>query len=266
MICGFILLFVPLFFFLREGIHHIYQHYSMVIPHTKNMVLLVAALFMAFIGMLSVHVFLWQVLCSIKQNYRNSTIRLSLLCFSGVPLSIMLYTVYLMSKFRISTFTGLGHAIFSFPPPFIRSMIIIVWLFSIMNTVMFSVYALAVMLAFLFERKAMLQKRKNFFITLLLIVSLCVLVQFGIGSNVKYLWKIYFLYYVAISLPFYALLVGKKKRTILLPFSVLVVAICGGATGILLRNFYAALAVTAVGAFIVGLAVMLTRKSKDLIK
>lgn len=267
-LCGFILFFIPSFFYLREGIHHVYQDYgTMLFPHSPNIFLFAAAFFMALIGVLISHLFLWQVICSIKENYKQNSVRLAFFCFSSVPLSAIIFTVYLLSRFHITTLTELGQAIFSAPfSPSIRTMITIVWLFSMLNESMISIYSLAIIFVYVFGKKWIIQNRKKYFFVLLLFVLLVLLCSTRLVNHIAYLWKIYFLFFVAVSLPFYALLAGKKRRTVRVPASGCIAGMLGYGIAVWTGKYTAGLAVTVAGTLIAGLVVFLTEKSKDLIK
>ncbi len=267
-LCGFILFFIPSFFYLREGIHHVYQDYgTMLFPHSPNIFLFAVAFLMALIGLLISHLFLWQVICSTKQNYKQNSVRLAFFCFSSVPLSAMIFTVYLLSRFHITTLTELGQAIFSAPfSPFIRTMITIVWLFSMLNETMISIFSLAIIFVYIFGEKWIIQNRKKYFFVFLLFVLLVLLCSTILVNHMVYLWKFYFLFYVAVSFPFYALLVGEKRRTVRVPVSGCITGMLGYGIAVCTGKFTAGLAVTVAGSLITGLAVFLTAKSKDLIK
>lgn len=220
---GFIILFVPLFFYLKDGIHQIYQSYALFNFQWTDRPKCIFILFflMASIGMLATHSFLWQVVHSIRPNYRYSAIKLSIFCFSSVPFSVMLFIVYLISKYHYGTFDLLSKNIFNVPLQMFKFMIVLVWLFSVANSVIFSIYSFATLIVSLFKNKGRTPKKiKNFYLFVICGSFAASFVQYFLNNHLNMLFASYFLLYIAVSFPFWSLLFSKKKHTIWFPISI----------------------------------------------
>lgn len=219
---GFIILFVPLFFYLKDGIHQIYQSYTFFNFHwNRPKFIFILSFLMASIGILATHSFLWQVVHSIRNNYRYSAIKLSIFCFSSIPLSVMLFIVYLLSKYHYRTFDMLSKNIFNLPLQSLNIMVVIVWLFSVANSVIFSIYSFTILIVSLFRNKDRTPKKlKNFYFFVICGTFAVSFLQYFLKNHLNMLFASYFLLYTAISFPFWSLLFSKKKHTIWFPISI----------------------------------------------
>lgn len=257
LICGFILFFVPLFLYLKEGIHTVFQNFTRMSIQPENRLIFGSAIMMASIGNLMTHSFLWQALLSISSNYRRSGIKLSIFCYSAIPFSVTLYTVYYISHAHFPHSSLVTTHFFTLPLDFFQTLILIVWLFSIVTSVMFSIFSLALMLIKFFYNNSSQKIARNFYLLVMATTVVLLLLQIGVSRYLSFLWKGYFLFYVAVSLPFWSLLMSRKKHTLLFPISVVLIWLLGMVLLYFSHQLLLALMITGIGSMLVYLLIFL---------
>ncbi|MGG3693632.1 hypothetical protein [Heyndrickxia ginsengihumi] len=266
LICGFILFFVPLFLYLKEGIHTVFQHFTHMSIQPENRLIFGSAIIMTTIGNLMTHSFLWQALLSISSNYRRSGIKLSIFCYAAVPFSVTLYTVYYISHAYFQHPSLITTHFFALPLAFFQTLILIVWLFSIVTSVMFSIFSLALLFIKFFYNNPSQKIARNFYLIVMATTAVLLLLQIGLCKYLSFIWKGYFLFYVAVSLPFWSLLMSRKKHTLLFPTSVVLIWLIGVALLCFSHKLLLALIITGVGSMLIFLLVLLPENRQDFIK
>ncbi|MBS4174826.1 hypothetical protein [Bacillus sp. FJAT-49736] len=218
LLCGFAFLFVPLFLFLKDGIHPIFESYLTFEKHhtlqLQEMIIIFIAIPIVFNGMLLTNSFQWQVLRSIKENYRNPSLKLSLFCSASIPASVLIYGIYIVSKHHPGTFLLFSKGLLQIPSRLIILMIVLVWLVSAAHSVAISIYSMASI--FLQSLHTKWQPSKKIRVMYLLIIVLTILVfvsQYWLVSYIKMIFIGYLLFYITISFPLLAICRGDKKYT-----------------------------------------------------
>lgn len=216
LLCGFSFLFVPLFFYLKDGIHPIFQSYlsyerDQQLP-LKEILILFAAIPIAFIGWLLTNSFQFQVLQSIKQNYRSSSLKLSIFCFASIPASTLIYGIYIVSTQKSASLLLFTKDLLQIPSGLMILMIILIWLTGVVYSVSISFYSMAVLFLHSFPDEWQPAKKIRIMYYLVIMLSLIVFVsQFWLVNYIKVLFIGYLLFYLTISFPLGLLIKGKRK-------------------------------------------------------
>jgi hypothetical protein len=226
LICGFAFLFVPLYLYLKDGIHSVFQSYNPFEKHKdlhiEEMMILFVTIPIASIGMLVTNSFQWQVLQSIKANYRIPVLKLSIFCSTSIPVSVMIYVVYMVSKHQPRTFSLLSGAIVHISPRLITLMIVLIWLAAVVHSVAISLYSMATI--FLHILKDRWQPPKNIRVTYFLVIILSFIVfvsLYWLVHYIKFLFITYLLFYLTVSFPLWMLLRCDKKYSFWIPISMI---------------------------------------------
>ncbi|GKU81948.1 hypothetical protein [Niallia sp. NCCP-28] len=255
-ICSFSLLFVPLFLYVKAGTHTIFQAYSLY-EATKEisvskMLLILLSILIAQIGAFLTNVYSYQVLHSISIKYIKSTIKLSLFCYSAVPIALLVYGAYVVSLNQTSLYFTFGYTIFHYSGKILSIMIVIVWISSIIFSVISSIFALSTLLFFCLQMrkgKGLVKIKSIYFFTIFLCCCMFLL-QFIFVKYSMELAIIYGLFYIAASMPLRS--VGRKDKRHSVWLIVYIVFIWGVGMffALSMKEFYSGFLIVVAGAII----------------
>lgn len=221
--CGGILLFIPLLLYLKTGIHHIFLSFHEIQFEQNHLFLIFLTSLFVLMGILLSHMYLWQVLSSIKQNYKKNSVTMSVFCFAALPLSMILLTVYMIATYQNSSLIGLVREYLIQPTTAISLLVILVWLFSVINTVIFSTFALAQSVIFLRHQKLVNKMGRSFYYILLISCFILTIIMLLLKNYLPVLLMAYLLTYIVISLPFWIMLNSKCKRSLWFPLAIILI-------------------------------------------
>ncbi|MDN4525061.1 hypothetical protein [Fictibacillus fluitans] len=206
LVCGLSFLFIPLYSYLGDGIQAVFHSYQFFLKMREaqpvEMVFLLIVVPFALMGILMTHLFQWQVIQSIKPQYRSQVRKLSVACFSSIPISIGIYAIYMLSKHPAFTFIEFVQHIVEVPGPLIAMLIVVCWLASVVHSVFISIFSMAV----LFMKSIPGQRSPRNRIRSLYLRSgilLCLVFCFHVWfmQNVQFLFMAYVLLYLIVSTP-----------------------------------------------------------------
>ncbi|MCM3766286.1 hypothetical protein [Neobacillus niacini] len=216
-ICGFAFLFVPLFLYLKDGIHPIFEAYLTFKNNDQglgwaDMLTLFAALPLAFIGWLLTNSFFVQVLMSIKGNYRIPSLKLSIFCAASIPASILIYGIYMVSKYHPDSFFLFSSELMRNSSGIILFLISLVWLSGVVHSLVISLYSMASLFLYTFPNRWHPAKKIRIMYLMVMVLSLLVYIsQYWLVNYVTILFVGYLLFYLTVSFPLRALVGSDKK-------------------------------------------------------
>lgn len=236
---GFALLFVPLYFFLKEGINQIFNQYFLF-KYPENsfyqMFMWLITAILIIIGNFVTNLYQWEVLSAIKSNHRSSAIKLSIFCSASVPVAIIIYSVYILSKYHPFTISQYVAELMNSSNNVIVFMIVVVWITGCINSLTISFFSLVFIFFYSFSKKRNIFERikvKQIYV-IAIILSVCtLLIQLWIIKYMALLLILYVLFFISISLPLWSVI--RSRRT--LPFWVPLWMIGTWVTGQLLFIF-----------------------------
>lgn len=217
LICGFAFLFVPLFLYLKDGIHPIFETYLSFENKVQDlgwvdMLTLFTALPLAFIGWLLTNSFFLQVLLSIKGNYRIPSLKLSVFCAASIPASILIYGIYMVSKYHPASFFLFSSELMRNSSGMILLLISLVWLSGVVHSLLISLYSMASLFLHRFPDRWQPAKKIRIMYLMVMVLSLLVFIsQYWLVHYLTILFVGYLLFYLTVSFPLRALL-GSDKR------------------------------------------------------
>lgn len=232
LICGFALLFVPLFLFLKDGIHPVFESYLSYEKHRNlqwsEMMMIFIAIPIAFIGWLLTNSFLWQVLQSTKENYRHPSLKLSIFCFASIPASILIYGIYAVSKQHPNTFFLFIENLLHIPSRLILMMIILIWLAGVVHSIAISLYSMAALFLHSIPNKWQPSKKIRVMYIMIIFLSLFVFIgQYWLVNYLGPLFISYILFYLTLSFPLWGLSRGSERYSCWLAVCLIVLWIAG---------------------------------------
>lgn len=176
-----------------------------------EMVYLLISVPFGLMGILMTHLFQWQVIQSIKPQYRSQVRKLSVACFSSIPISVGIYAIYTLSKHPASTFIEFVRHIVEVPGPLIVMLIVVCWLASVVHSVFISMFSMAVLILNSIGQHSPRNRIRSVYLRLGILSCLVFCVHAWLLRDLQFLFMGYVLLYLIVSLPLVFIIKSRGK-------------------------------------------------------
>ncbi|MEK4028177.1 hypothetical protein MKZ02_06350 [Pseudobacillus sp. FSL P4-0506] len=212
---------ISLLLYLGEGTNAIFNDYKRVAQSLtyERKWLWITACVIAFAGKLSMNVFFWQVISSIKEKHLASSIKLSLFCSAAVPFSLCLYAVYLLGKGVTPTFPVILNKIMEAHNEAASILMIIIWLVGLVHSVGLSLFSVTAIFIHWMETADKQVTTKKIYYFAIGIAVACLSLQVLLPSFFFWFLFMYILFYLSFSIPLWASLRKSGRINISAPLA-----------------------------------------------
>ncbi|MDM5336430.1 hypothetical protein QUF84_04195 [Fictibacillus enclensis] len=215
LVCGLAFLFVPLYSYLGDGMHTVFHSYQSFLKTKEavpdEIVYLLVSVPFALIGILMTHLFQWQVIQSIKPQFRSQVRKLSVACFSSIPISVGIYAIYTLSKHPASSFIEFVRHIVEVPGPLMVMLIVVCWLASVVHSVFISMFSMAVLFLKSIGQHSPRNRIRSVYLRLGILSCLIFCVHVWLLRDLQFLFMGYVLLYLIVSLPLFCIIKSRGK-------------------------------------------------------
>lgn len=230
-ICGGVLVFLPLFLYMRTGINQVfdtYQHWSILHPLQINNVIFFSVLLLSWgLAKCSTSIFLWRILWTLKAPHYSSSIKLAVAGGGTFSLSLLIYFVYIGSKSPHADWYTSILAISQDQEELIFLLAVCIWLISVVFSVMLSLFSLTSLIKVYWKSSyAETRPPRLIYLFALILAALASVVTVYLYEYGLQIALYYFLFTAYLALPVFIILYKHKRMPAWIAVTVTVLPIC----------------------------------------